>query len=143
MLQDKLLKLIDMRLDESITKEIYDLKEKEIKAKLSNLDEKITELEKLKQESNNISNKIKEIEKIVNVPCTLTEFDENTFDNFVERIVVGEVLENGEKDPNVVRFILKTGSEFKIALANQDIKTSNVSFESKERAYKTMASKTR
>ena len=133
MLQDKLLKLIDMRLDESITKEIYDLKEKEIKAKLSNLDEKITELEKLKQESNNISNKIKEIEKIVNVPCTLTEFDENTFDNFVERIVVGEVLENGEKDPNVVRFILKTGSEFKIALANQDIKTSNVSFESKER----------
>lgn len=38
-LQDKLLKLVDMRLDNSITKEVYDLKEEEIKTKLSNLDE--------------------------------------------------------------------------------------------------------
>ena len=68
---------------------------------------------------NNYQKSINEIEKIINVPCTLTEFDENTFENFVEKIVVGEVLQNGEKDPNVIRFILKTGSEFKIALTSQ------------------------
>lgn len=68
---------------------------------------------------NDYQKSINEIEKIINVPCTLTEFDENTFENFVEKIVVGEVLQNGEKDPNVIRFILKTGSEFKIALTSQ------------------------
>lgn len=56
------------------------------------------------------------------------EFDKNTFENFVEKIVVGEVLQNGEKDSNIIRFILKTGSEFKITLTPQDFKTQNVSF---------------
>ena len=138
-LQDKLLKLVDMRLDNSITKEVYDLKEAEIKTKFSNLDEELKELQKLNDDNKNISTKIKEIEKIINVPCTLTEFDENTFENFVEKIVVGEVLQNGEKDPNVIRFILKTGSEFKIALTPQDVKTQNVSFGSQQRTNKTMA----
>ena len=69
----------------------------------------------------------------INVPCTLTEFDENTFENFVEKIVVGEVLQNGKKDPNVIRFILKTGSEFKIALTSQDVKAQNLSFGSQQR----------
>lgn len=133
-LQDKLLKLVDMRLDNSITKEVYDLKEAEIKTKLSNLDEELKELQKLNDDNKNISTKIKEIEKIINVPCALSEFDENTFENFVEKIVVGEVLQNGEKDPNVIRFILKTGSEFKIALTSQDVKTQNVSFGSQQRA---------
>lgn len=142
-LQDKLLKLVDMRLDNSITKEVYDLKEEEIKTKLSNLDEELKELQKLNEDNKNISTKIKEIEKIINIPCTLTEFDENTFENFVEKIVVGEVLKNGEKDPNVIRFILKTGSEFKIALTPQDVKTQNVSFGSQQRAYKTMVSQVR
>jgi len=112
-LQDKLLKLVDMRLDNSISKEVYDLKEEEIKTKLSNLDEELKELQQLNEDSKNISSKIKEIEKIVNVPCALTEFDENTFENFVEKIVVGEVLQNGEKDPNVIRFILKIGNDYR------------------------------
>ena len=132
-LQDKLLKLVDMRLDNSITKEIYDLKEEEIKTKLSNLEEKVKELEKLNEENKNISNKVKEIEKIINIPCTLTEFDKDTFENVVERIVVGEYLDTGEKNPNVIRFILKTGSEFKFTLESQDVKTQAMSFESKER----------
>lgn len=63
-LQDKLLKLVDMRLDNSITKEVYDLKEEEIKTKLSNLDEELKELQKLNEDNKNISTKIKEIEKI-------------------------------------------------------------------------------
>lgn len=97
---------------------------------------------KLNDDNKNISTKIKEIEKIINVPCTLTEFNENTFENFVEKIVVEEVLQNGEKDSNVIRFILKTGSEFKIALKPQDVETQNVSFGSQQRADKTMVSKT-
>ena len=142
-LQDKLLKLVDMRLDDSITKEVYDLKEEEIKTKLSNLDEELKELQKLNEDNKNISTKIKKIEKIINVPCTLTEFDKNTFENFVEKIVVGEVLQNGEKDPNVIRFILKTGSEFKITLTGQNIEDQNVSFGSQQRTSKTLVSKTR
>ena len=132
-LQDKLLKLVDMRLDDSITKEVYNLKEEEIKSSISDIDDRKKELERLKEETKNITDKINEIEKIVNVPCVLTEFDENTFENFVERIIVGEISENGEKNPNVIRFILKTGMEFKTILSKaQD---PNVSFGSKERTF--------
>lgn len=48
-----------MRLDDSITKEVYDLKEEEIKTKLSNLDEELKELQKLNEDNKNISTKIK------------------------------------------------------------------------------------
>lgn len=132
-LQDKLLKLVDMRLDDSITKDVYNLKEEEIKSSISDIDDRKRELERLKEETKNITNKISEIEKIVNVPCVLTEFDENTFENFVERIVVGEISENGEKNPNVIRFILKTGMEFKTILSK--VQAPNVSFGAKERTF--------
>lgn len=134
-LQDKLLKLVDMRLDDNISKEVYDLKEEEIKTRISHLEDRKKELQRLNEESKNIASKINEIEKIVNIPCVLTEFDENTFENFVERIVVGEITENGEKNPNVIRFILKTGMEFKTLLSKGQSSDSNVSFGSEERTF--------
>ena len=34
------------------------------------------------------------------------------FENMVERVVIGEINENGEKIPNVIRFVLKTGESY-------------------------------
>ena len=56
-----------------------------------------------------MTKKIKEIEKIVNAPTCIKEFDKETFDSIVERIIIGE----DSNDSNVVRFILKTGMEYK------------------------------
>ena len=126
----KLSKLVDMQLDGIIDKDIYMKKEQEIKLQITDIETKITELLNLKNTNNDISNKIKVIEKIMNEPTSLKEFDKETFDSIVERIILGEIEENGNSNPNVVRFILKTGTEYKCE--NNGIDTS-VSFGSYKR----------
>ena len=84
----------------------------------------------LKNKNNNISDKIKEIERIVDEPIMLEEFDKEVFDSIIERIIIGEVDENGHSNSDVVRFILRTGTEYKCE--NNGIDTS-VSFGSYKR----------
>lgn len=131
----KLSKLVDMQLDGIIDKDIYIKKEQEIKLQITEIETKITELSNLKNTNNDISSKIKEIEKIMNEPTLIKEFDKETFDSIVERIILGEIDENGNSNPNVVRFILKTGTEYKCE--NNGIDTS-VSFGSYKRSSKTI-----
>ena len=114
-----------MQLDGIIDKDIYIKKEQEIKIQITDIENKITELLTLKNTNNDISSKIKEIEKIMNEPTSIKEFDKETFDSIVERIILGEIDEDGNSNPNVVRFILKTGTEYKCE--NNGIDTS-VSF---------------
>ena len=126
----KLSKLVDMQLDSIIDKDIYIKKEQDIKIQITEIETKIIELLNLKNINNDISNKIKEIEKIMNGPASIKEFDKETFDSIVERIILGEIDEDGNSNPNVVRFILKTGIEYKCE--NNGIDTS-VSFGSYKR----------
>ena len=49
----------------------------------------------------------------MNEPTSIKEFDKETFDSIVERVILGAIDENGNSNPNVVRFILKTGEEYK------------------------------
>lgn len=118
----KLSKLVDMKLEGIIDKDTYIKKEKEIKMQITELEEKITNLQNQENTNNNIAKKIKEIEKIVNAPTILKEFDKEVFDSIVERIVIGE----DGSDEQVIRFILKTGVEYKCK-ENSRIDT-NVSF---------------
>ena len=118
----KLSKLVDMKLEEIIDKDTYIKKEKEIKMQITELEEKITNLQNKENTNNNIAKKIKEIEKIVNAPTSLKEFDKEVFDSIVERIIIGE----DGSDEQVIRFILKTGVEYKCK-ENSRIDT-NVSF---------------
>lgn len=127
-LNTKLSKLVDMQLDGVIDKDIYVKKEQEIKSQLTDIEEKINNLENIKNTNNNMTKKIKEIEKIVNAPTCIKEFDKETFDSIVERIIIGE----DDNDSNVVRFILKTGMEYKCK-ENNRIDTS-VSFGSYKRS---------
>lgn len=121
-LNTKLSKLVDMKLEGIIDKDTYLKKEKEIKMQITELEEKITNLQNQENTNNNIAKKIKEIEKIVNAPTSLKEFDKEVFDSIVERIVIGE----DGSDEQVIRFILKTGVEYKCK-ENSRIDT-NVSF---------------
>ena len=102
-----------MGLDGIIDKDTYISKEKEMKKQLNDCENKKAELIDLKSKNNIVSKKIREIEKIVNAPTSIKEFDKETFDSIVERIIIGEVDEDGNSNPNVIRFILKTGIEYK------------------------------
>jgi len=126
-LNDKLSKLIDMRLDDYIDKKAYISKEQEIKEQLEIVIDKKKEYELLDSKNKNISNKIKEIEKIINNPTTLEKFDRETFENIVDKIVIGEIDENNNLNSNVIRFVLKTGNEYKEILPTKNDGNKDVS----------------
>lgn len=130
-IQDKLLELVDMKLEKVIDKDTYVLKEKELKENLDSINCKLQDIEKSNNESKDVYDKLKEIEKIINEPTTLTEFNREIFDTIVEKIIVGEVSENGEVKPNVIRFVLNTGAEYRTLLNNN--RNKNVSLCTKAR----------
>ena len=39
--------------------------------------------------------------------------------NLIDKIIVGEIDENGNKNPNVIKFILKTGKNYDFLIDNQ------------------------
>ena len=130
-IQDKLLELVDMKLEKVIDKDTYIIKEKKLKESLDSINCKLQDIEKSNNESKDVYVKLKEIEKIINEPTTLTEFNREIFDTIVDKIVVGEVSETGEEKPNVIRFILRTGKEYKTIINNN--KNKNVSLCTKDR----------
>ena len=117
-LQNRLSHLIDMKLDDFSNKEAYSQKEQEITERLKFIMNEIQCYEDLENENKTLSKKLKEIENILAEPETLKEFDRETFESIVAKIIVGEKDENGNENLNVVRFILKTGTEYVYNIKN-------------------------
>ncbi len=111
-LEKRLSNLIDMKLDDYENKNAYISKEKEINTELKRINDEINDYENIKNTNKNIQEHMKKIEKILETPQTIKEFDENIFNNLVEKIIVGEKDDKGNINPKVVRFILKIGTEY-------------------------------
>ena len=118
-LKNRLSNLVDLRLDCSIDKDVYENKQNEINEKIISLEEKKNELLTFNYENNSMIEKIKKIEKIVLGPNTIKEFDRDIFESIVDKIIVGEINDKQEKIPNVIRFILKTGESYEATFVDK------------------------
>ena len=123
-----------MKLDDFSNKEAYKDKEQEISERLKFITSEIQNYEDLEKENKSFAKKLKEIDRILSEPITINEFDREIFENIVGRIIVGEKDENGNENLNVVRFILKTGSEYIYNLDNNGNKNNSVSFGTSEQS---------
>lgn len=132
-LQNRLSNLIDMKLDDFSNKEAYNQKEQEITERLKFISNEIQCYEDLESENKTLAKKLKEIENILSEPETLKEFDRETFESIVAKIIVGERDDNGNENLNVVRFILKTGTEYVYNLKNNG--NGSVSFGTPKQPY--------
>ena len=118
-LNDRLSALVDMKLDRIIDNDTYVSKEKELLTKIDEVNKKI------KNYNNEIINKEKQekrlnkIQEIINNTPRLETFNEDCFKNMVDKIIVGEIDENGNKNPNVIKFILKTGKDYNFLIDNK------------------------
>lgn len=135
-IQHKLSKLVDMRLENSIDKNLYLTKESELKTELKNIETKRNELVEIRNQNKHIADKIKEIEKVLNNHLRpLKEFSRDSFEALIEKVIVGDVDDNGNKRPDVIRFILKTGREIPTKLVKDrknDNSNKSVSFREKD-----------
>ena len=108
-LENKLSNLIDLQLDGSISKEILNQKNLEISNKIKEYEQQLKETENVELTR---KQKLEQIDKISNTLKQyqgLTKFNEEVFNSLVDKIIIGEKLENGEEDFYKIKFILKTG----------------------------------
>lgn len=109
-LENKLSNLIDLQLDGSISKEILNHKNIEISDKIKEYEQQLKDTENIE---NTRKQKLEQIDKISNTLKQykgLTKFNEEVFNSLVDKIIIGEKLENGDEDFYKIKFILKTGN---------------------------------
>ena len=64
--------------------------------------------------NDSLSNRINAIESIIQDSNELSKFDSETFNNIIEKIIIGEIDEDDTPNPNAFRFILKNGTDIKL-----------------------------
>ena len=109
-------------MDNKISKEILESKELEITAQINELENKLISIQDLELTRKQKLEQVGNIVKILKEYPGLTKFNEDIFNNLVDRIIIGEVLYNGEEDLYRIKFILKTGEMMKDNLPNNTLK---------------------
>ena len=112
---DKILKkekdLVELRLNESISMDIYQEKYNEIvKNKEKLLGEKRT-LEVTLTDEKVLKKRLEGFKKLLESNQYLEEFDRTVFESIVDKIIVGGTNEDGEIDPAMITIIYKTGKK--------------------------------
>jgi len=101
--------LIDLRLDNSITKEMFDMKQKEIASKIMELENEFDSLKDIAETRKIKMNQINKINEVLNTYKKIDTFDDEIFKTLVDKIIIGEVSCNETENLFKIKFILKTG----------------------------------
>ena len=106
-LEKKRKKLTDMYLDDKISKEAYEEKYSQLNHKLDKCEEEKLLFSENALSQKNIASRMKTIRaKLKNADVT-DEFDRLVFESIVEKVIVGEIAEDGSTDPYKLTFVLK------------------------------------
>jgi len=108
-LENKLSKLVDMRVDDIIDKETYEIKYIDITTKIEKLKSQRMNLQISVDEKNDLQKKMRTFKTIYEKNEPIKEFDRFVFDSVVEKIILGKTDENGVKKQYVITFVFKTG----------------------------------
>jgi len=133
-LKERLKKLLDLKLDNLITEEAFKEKNCEIERKLKNIEKlKESKIGGVKKEDN-LKSRIEEIKNLLRSNDIITEFDREVFNILVDKIIIGETDSEGNNNPYVISFVLKSGKnnndtileEKESKVKKQKIKTINI-----------------
>ena len=99
-IEQKRNRLIDMRLEETIDKATYEKKYSELESILERLSTEREQLEQSSKEEINLEKRIAYFRKVVKNNEILKTFDRFVFESIVEKVIIGEIDENGNANPN-------------------------------------------
>ena len=102
-------KLLDMRLDDQIDKQTYTAKMEELEQKQKKLLDDRVEFQFQADNEKNLKRRTMEFKKALEANQVLEEFDRTVFESIVEKVIVGEIDEDGNKNPYKLTFVYKTG----------------------------------
>lgn len=112
-LENKRDKIVDMKIDGTIEEDVYKVKYTEFENKIRELNKKLESLAMINQEKDEIKRRVIEFKRLLERKESVTEFDENIFKCLIDRVIVGEIDEEGNTNPYVLNFVFKSGEKVK------------------------------
>lgn len=111
-IEDKINSLINLMIDGTIDKETFNKKKIELNKKIKKI-EKDQELFKCQlDDENTFDFGVEKIRKVFDKETKdFRVFDKDIFEALIYKVVIGDYDENGNKDPYVIKFIVKSGIE--------------------------------
>ena len=106
-MESKRKKLTDMLLDDKITKEAYDAKYNELTRKINQVKGERALYSANVEAQQHISRRMREIRACIAEADMLDKFDRVVFESIVEKVIVGDISEDGTIDPYRLTFVLK------------------------------------
>lgn len=106
--------LLDMRLEDKVDQITYDAKMEELSEKEKKLLIERQDYLVKQEDEKNLKRRTKEFKKLLEKNQVLEEFDRGVFESIIEKVIVGEIDENGNKDPYKLTFVYKTGISNKV-----------------------------
>lgn len=114
--------MTDMLLDDKITKEAYDAKYNELTRRINQAKGERSLYSSNVDVQKHVSQRMREIRTCIAEADVLDKFDRIVFESIVDKVIVGDMNEDGTVDPYKLTFVLK-GMDDRIVLdAKKDIK---------------------
>lgn len=112
--KDRMSKLVDMRLDETIDESVYKAKYDKLSTELEDLEMAADELEKANAGMSTIKQRVKDLLSVISGKNKkiMKEFDRDIFDKIIDEVIIGNIDEHDNIDPYIIIFKLKSGLEF-------------------------------
>lgn len=107
--ENKLKKLVDMRIDELIDKATYEIKFTELSTALEKLKVEKVDLDASNENNIDIKKRINSFRKVFDSNKPIKEFDRVVFESAVNKIILGGTDEEGNVDPYMITFIFNSG----------------------------------
>lgn len=106
-LEQRRKKLTDLYLDEGISKEAYDEKYEDLSIKIQRSKENIEILKENVSNQKDVGKRMASLKKALSDGNILEEFDRVVFESIVEKVIVGEINDDGTVDPFKLTFVMK------------------------------------
>ncbi len=100
-----------MRLNNSISIDVYQEKYSEIEIKKTKLLEEKRTLEVTLTDEKELKKRLEGFKKLLESNKYLEEFDRTVFESIVEKIIIGGIKDDGEIGPAMITIIYKTGNK--------------------------------
>ena len=113
-IESKKKKLLDMCLEDKIDQLTYEAKMEELSEKSKKLLVERQDHVAKQDDEKNLKRRTKEFKALLEKNQVLEEFDRGVFESIIEKVIVGEIDENGNKDPYKLTFVYKTGISNKV-----------------------------
>lgn len=132
-IQSKRKMLLDKFLSGVVTQDIYEETDLGLERKLSNAKAQLKMLQGEIIDENSLQRRLSDFKKALAKNEVLEEFDRGIFESIIEKVIVGGIDEDGNKDPYMLTFIYKTGMKNEIGNAKERFgKTNDVVDKAKE-----------